>query len=48
MNVTLFAKQDDTIQILFNSNFQTFVQPALGILMIASVTDGILNQEKDE
>eukprot|EP00957_Ditylum_brightwellii_P098149 7477963-Ditylum_brightwellii.AAC.1 len=27
---------DDTVQIAFNSNFQAFVQPALGILMIGA------------
>ena len=32
--------KDDTIQIAFNGIFQPLVQPALGILMIASVASG--------
>jgi hypothetical protein len=40
--------QDDSIQIAFNSNFQGLVQPALGILMIAALTDAAYNYGDDE
>lgn len=40
--------KDDTIQIAFNSNFQAFVQPALGILMIASVAGNFFKEDEDE
>jgi hypothetical protein len=43
-----YILKDDTVQIAFNSNFQQFVQPALGVLMIASVADGVINRDKDE
>jgi hypothetical protein len=44
--VSSYTIKDDTIQIAFNSNFQTLVQPALGILMIASISDAIFKDEK--
>jgi len=40
--------KDDTIQIAFNGIFQPLVQPALGILMIASVASGVTGQEEGE
>jgi hypothetical protein len=40
--------KDDTIQIAFNSNFQTLVQPALGILMIASISDAIFKKTEEK
>lgn len=40
--------KDDTVQIAFNSNFQAFVQPALGVLMIGSIAGGFLQDEEEE
>lgn len=40
--------KDDTIQIAFNGIFQPLVQPALGLLMIASVASGVTGQEEGE
>jgi hypothetical protein len=34
--------QDDTVQIAFNGIFQPVVQPALGVLMIAAISDAVL------
>ncbi|GKY99770.1 hypothetical protein MPSEU_000931000 [Mayamaea pseudoterrestris] len=39
--------KDDTVQIAFNSNFQAFVQPALGLLMIASVASSVVGEEDE-
>ena len=39
--------KDDTVQIAFNSNFQAFVQPALGLLMIASIGSALVGNEED-
>jgi hypothetical protein len=43
-----YIAKDDTIQIAFNSNFQAFVQPALGILMIGSIAGSVLGGDEDE
>ena len=45
--VASYTIKNDAIQIAFNSNFQTLVQPALGILMIASISDAVF-KEKEE
>lgn len=42
-----YVLKDDTIQIAFNNNFSTLVQPALGILMIGSIA-GSFAKEEDE
>jgi hypothetical protein len=39
--------KDDTVQIAFNNNFEKLVQPALGILMIASVGGSFFNKEEE-
>lgn len=39
---------NDAIQIAFNSNFQAFVQPALGILMIAAIGSAVFKEEEEE
>jgi hypothetical protein len=41
-----YVVHDDAIQIAFNGIFQPIVQPALGLLMIASISDAVL--KKDE
>lgn len=43
-----YVFKDDTIQIAFNSNFEAFVQPALGILMIGAAASGVLRTEDEE
>jgi hypothetical protein len=40
--------RDDTVQIAFNSIFQPIVQPALGILMIAALSDAVLKGKEDD
>jgi hypothetical protein len=40
--------KDDTVQIAFNSNFQAFVQPALGILMIGAIAGNFFKEEEEE
>ena len=40
--------EDDTVQIAFNSNFETLVQPALGILMIAAIAGNFFKEEEEE
>eukprot|EP00533_Pseudo-nitzschia_delicatissima_P014659 CAMPEP_0197275096 /NCGR_PEP_ID=MMETSP1432-20130617/13501_1 /TAXON_ID=44447 /ORGANISM="Pseudo-nitzschia delicatissima, Strain UNC1205" /LENGTH=296 /DNA_ID=CAMNT_0042740967 /DNA_START=1 /DNA_END=891 /DNA_ORIENTATION=+ len=39
---------DDTIQIAFNNNFEKLVQPALGVLMIASLGGSFFNEKEEE
>jgi hypothetical protein len=39
--------KNDDIQIAFNGIFQPVVQPALGILMIAAISDAVLNKLND-
>jgi hypothetical protein len=38
---------DDTVQIAFNGIFQQIVQPALGILMIAALSDAVLKGKEE-
>jgi hypothetical protein len=38
---------DDSVQIAFNNNFETLVQPALGILMIAAVAGNFFKEDED-
>ncbi|KAG7363081.1 hypothetical protein IV203_026441 [Nitzschia inconspicua] len=38
---------DDSVQIAFNNNFETLVQPALGILMIAALAGNFFKEEED-
>ena len=45
--VASYTIKNDAIQIAFNSNFQTFVQPALGILMIASISDAVFKETEE-
>jgi hypothetical protein len=40
--------RDDTVQIAFNSIFQPIVQPALGILMIAALSDAVLKGKEED
>jgi len=40
--------KDDTVQILFNNNFEKLVQPALGILAIASIGGSFFSKEEEE
>lgn len=40
--------KDDTVQIAFNNNFETLVQPALGVLMVAAVAGSFLQEEDDQ
>jgi len=40
--------KDDTIQLAFNALFQPVVQPAIGILMIASIASGVTGQDTTE
>jgi len=40
--------KDDTVQILFNNNFEKLVQPALGILGIASIGGSFFSKEEEE
>ena len=40
--------KDDTVQIAFNSNFQAFVQPALGVLMIGAIAGNFFKEEGEE
>ena len=39
---------DDTIQIAFNNNFETLVQPSLGILMIAALGGNFFKEKEEE
>lgn len=39
---------DDTIQIAFNNNFETLVQPALGILMIGALAGNFFKEDQEE
>lgn len=39
--------QDDTIQIAFNNNFETLVQPALGLLMIAAIAGNFFKEDEE-
>jgi len=43
-----YVLKDDTVQIAFNSSFQQLVQPALGVLMIASIADAVSKGEDDD
>jgi len=40
--------RDDTVQIAFNNNFEAFVQPALGVLMIAALVGNFFKEEEPE
>jgi hypothetical protein len=40
-----YVMKDDAIQIAFNGIFQPIVQPALGLLMIASISDAVLKKD---
>lgn len=40
--------KDDTVQIAFNSNFQALVQPALGVLMIASIASAVMGNDEPQ
>jgi hypothetical protein len=42
-----YILKDDGVQIAFNSNFQAFVQPALGILMIGSIAGSVLGNDDE-
>jgi len=43
-----YILKDDTIQIAFNNNFETLVQPALGVLMIAAIGGNFFKEEEKE
>ena len=43
-----YILKNDDIQIAFNNNFETLVQPALGVLMIASVAGSFFKEEEEE
>mmetsp|Transcript_25985 Transcript_25985/g.29707 ORF Transcript_25985/g.29707 Transcript_25985/m.29707 type:complete len:288 (-) Transcript_25985:233-1096(-) len=43
-----YVIKDDTVQIAFNGIFEPVVQPALGVLMIGSVTGAVFNEEEKE
>lgn len=43
-----YVLKNDDVQIAFNSNFETLVQPALGILMIAAIAGNFFNEEEEE
>jgi hypothetical protein len=43
-----YILKDDTIQIAFNNNFETLVQPALGVLMIAAIGGNFFKEEEQE
>jgi hypothetical protein len=38
---------DDSVQIAFNNNFETLVQPALGVLMIAALAGNFFKDEEN-
>jgi hypothetical protein len=40
--------KDDTVQILFNNNFERLVQPSLGLLMVAAVGGSFFNKEEQD
>lgn len=40
--------QDDRVQIAFNNIFEPIVQPALGILMIAALSDAVLKPKEED
>ena len=40
--------KDDTVQILFNNQFETLVQPSLGLLMVAAVGGSFFNKEEQD
>ena len=43
-----YVLKNDDIQIAFNNNFETLVQPALGVLMIAAVAGNFFKEEEQE
>eukprot|EP00536_Pseudo-nitzschia_multiseries_P001523 jgi/Psemu1/322103/estExt_fgenesh1_pg.C_190051 len=43
-----YILKDDTVQIAFNNNFETLVQPALGVLMIAAVGGSFFKEKEEE
>jgi hypothetical protein len=43
-----YILKDDTIQIAFNNNFETLVQPALGVLMIATIGGNFFKGDEQE
>jgi hypothetical protein len=43
-----YILKDDTIQIAFNNNFETLVQPALGVLMIATIGGNFFKGDEEE
>jgi hypothetical protein len=42
-----YGFHNDAVQIAFNGQFQAWVQPALGILMIGSVASSVLSEKED-
>ena len=40
--------KDDGVQIAFNNNFERITQPALGVLMIAALSDAVLKRDEDD
>ena len=40
--------KDDAVQIAFNNNFERLTQPALGVLMIAALSDAVLKRDDEE
>jgi len=43
-----YILKDDTVQIAFNNQFETLVQPALGFLMIAAIGGSFFQEEEQE
>lgn len=43
-----YVLKDDTVQILFNNQFERLVQPSLGLLMIAAVGGSFFKEEDQE
>jgi len=43
-----YVLKDDTVQIAFNMQFERFVQPALGILMIGSAAGAVFEEKEEE
>jgi len=43
-----YVLKDDAVQIAFNNNFETLVQPALGVLVIAAIGGSFFQEEEQE
>uniref|UniRef100_A0A7S4A9U7 Uncharacterized protein n=1 Tax=Pseudo-nitzschia australis TaxID=44445 RepID=A0A7S4A9U7_9STRA len=43
-----YVLKDDTVQILFNNQFERLVQPSLGLLMIAAIGGSFFKEEEQE